>query len=287
MRSSVPQTRSPRPIDQTASWSAGVAVLALVTALSAASLSMIPGLLMGDANSLRRVAGEVTGMIVQNAIFIAIPVLLLMLIGGRRLTPQTFGFRRPNKLWTTALIVVVAFIGYLAVGAGLGSLLNIGGQQDTLPQKLGASGSLGAGIAIGLAVTILAPLGEEFLMRGVVYPGLRNGLQGRTNRGIGIAGAAGANGLIFGALHVGGTNLIFIPVLITFGITLSLLFELTGTLWAPIGLHLGNNTLAIATSLGWTVPGGLGLGVLATAVFLFASRAFVVWDRGTRSRALQ
>jgi uncharacterized protein len=276
---SPPQPR-PTPPDEPVSWGAGIAILALVTALGASALSAIPGLLLNDSNSLRRVTGQIAGMVVQNACFVAIPVLVLVLLTGRRSAPQTFGLRRPNKPIIVALVVTSAFVGYLALGAGLGALLGVGDQKDTLPQNLGASDSLKAGIAIGLAVTILAPFGEEFLMRGVVYPGLRNAIDQHTDRKVAIAAAAGINGLIFGALHLGGTDLIFIPVLITFGIILSVLYQLTGTLWAPIGLHLSNNTLAIATSLGWSVLGGLGLGVAAICGLLLGARTFSAWQRG-------
>lgn len=69
--------------------------------------------------------------------------------------------------------IVVAFLGYLALSAGLGASLGIGDREDTLPTTLGATESAAAEVAIALGVTILAPVGEEFLLRGVVFASMR------------------------------------------------------------------------------------------------------------------
>lgn len=273
-----------RPQPSPGRWGIGAALLTLVATLGSASLAVIPDLALGDDTLTRRIVGQLGSMITQNAIFVALPVVIVALLLQARPAPSAFGLRTPSRPWMTAGAVVVAFVGYLLISNLLGSLLDVGDRKDSQPATLGATESVAAGIAIALGVTILAPVGEEFLMRGVVYPGMRDGLSGRIGPWAAIAVAAGVNGLIFGALH-GATDLIFIPMLMTFGIVLCLLYQLTGSLYAPIALHLTNNTVAIATALEWTVLEGLALWLSAAAVLSVAARVVGAGTRRSRAGA--
>ena len=263
-------------------WGFATALLVLVATLGAASLAVIPDAALGDDTLTRRIVGQLGSMITQNAIFVALPVVIIGLLLRSRPGPRAFGLLIPSRPWMTAVAIVVAFIAYLLISNLLGALLDVGDQKDSQPVSLGATQSTAAGIAIGLGVTILAPAGEEFLMRGVVFAGMRDGLSTRLGTWGAVAIAAGINGLIFGALH-GATDLIFIPMLMTFGIVLCLLYQLTGSLYAPILLHLVNNTVAIATALDWTVLQGFALGVTSATVLGIAARGIAVAQRSASS----
>lgn len=259
---------SPSPLSWEPSpgrWGIGAAVLILVATLGAASLAVIPDLALNDSTLTRRIAGQLASMLTQNAIFVAVPVVILTLLLRTRPTPGAFGLQMPSRPWLTVGAVVVAFLGYLVLSAGLGSLLGIGNREDSLPTTLGATESAAAGVAIALGVTILAPVGEEFLLRGVVFAGMRDGARTFMRPWLAVALAALVNGVIFGALH-GATDPIFIPILMLFGAILCLLYHLTGSLFAPIALHLTNNTVAISTALDWTVLEAVALWLVAAAV---------------------
>ncbi len=248
-------------------WGFGAAFLVLVSTLGAASLASIPDLMIGDANLMRRIAGQLASMVVQNAVFVAVPVVILALLLGVRPGATAFGFRPPARPFLAAGVVALAFGVYVLLSAGMGVLLGVGDRTDTLPVTLGAAESTASGIAIALAVTILAPVGEEFLMRGVVFPGMRDGARVAMPMWAAVALAATINGVIFGAMH-GATEPIFIPMLVLFGVILCLLYQVTGSLYAPIALHLTNNTVAIATALNWSVVEAVALWMVAAGVLL-------------------
>lgn len=235
-----------------------VAVVALIATFGVTIFTAIPAIAIGDETNAAKATGAVIGSVLQNIAFVAVPLLIVgMMVGGVR--RRDLGLVLPPKAWRIPLMVLAALIVYLLLSALLGELLNARGEEDELPEQLGAKGSLAAGIAVGLAVTIFAPIGEEFLLRGVVYPGLRDTLARWAPAWVAIAIAALLDGALFGALHVGGSKAIFLPVLATFGITLCLLYQFSGSLYACILLHATNNTLAMTVALDWPLWGGLAL----------------------------
>ncbi len=80
--------------------------------------------------------------------------------------------------------------------------------------------------ALGLAVVVGAPLGEELIFRGFLYRTFR--LRG------GVLVSALASGAIFALLHMSPAA--FLPYM-GLGVAFALVFEWTGSLWASIILH--------------------------------------------------
>lgn len=254
------------------SWGAGVALLAVVATLGATIFTAIPSVVIGDDTDAAKATGSVVSSIIQNLVFVGVPLLIVaMSVGGLR--RRDVGLVLPPKAWRIPLFVLAALVLYLLLSAGLGELLNAGGQDDDLPEKLGAKSSLVAGIAVGLAVTVAAPIGEEFLLRGILFPGLRDSLARIAPVWVAIAIAALLDGLVFGALHIGGSKAIFLPILATFGIVLCLLYQVTKSLYACILLHCTNNTIAIAVALDWSFLGGLALWVSAISILTLIALA--------------
>lgn len=81
-----------------------------------------------------------------------------------------------------------------------------------------------------LTALIFAPLAEEVLFRGLLYPSLK--------RFGGTVPALLLSGAIFSVAHV---SLTVGPPLFVLGVLLALSYELTGTLWTPIGFHAAFN----------------------------------------------
>ncbi|MDO4294325.1 MAG: CPBP family intramembrane metalloprotease [Eubacteriales bacterium] len=77
-----------------------------------------------------------------------------------------------------------------------------------------------------LSYGILAPLGEEVVFRGVVY--------GQLRRVIPVPAAIAVSGLAFGLFHGNLVQAVYATVL---GILLALVYELYGTLLAPMAFH--------------------------------------------------
>ena len=133
----------------------------------------------------------------------------------------------------------VAFIVFSAVwAAALGVEEN-----DDLPQELGADDSTTALVFVAVLVCVAAPIAEELFFRGFCFTALR--------RWIGVAGGAIATGVIFGAIHAGSADAVFLVPLGVFGALLCLLYHRTGSLLPCIVLHALNNALALGVSQGW------------------------------------
>lgn len=96
-----------------------------------------------------------------------------------------------------------------------------------------------------LMVLVLAPMGEEMLMRGVIYAQLRKQLAP-------ILAAVLSTG-VFSLLHL---NLVQIAVTLPLGLLLAAVYERTGRLLPVILLHVGFNLLSVITPVSLVV--GLG-----------------------------
>lgn len=267
-------------------WGAGPALLALLATFGVTLFVGIPALLIGEDTVTAEIVGNVVSSILQNAAFVGVPVLILALLALGRLRRRDFGLWLPPRRWVFVGLIVAAFVAYLLLAAGLGVLLGIEGEQDDLPEKLGAKETAAAGIAIAICVTVFAPIGEEFLLRGVVFPGLRDSLARVSPLWIAVLVAAIVDGVIFGALHIAGSKAIFLPVLALFGVILCLLYQFTGSLYAPIVLHATNNTIAITNALDWKFHSGviLWVGAIVTLALLALLARRVGWSVGPLGR---
>lgn len=83
-----------------------------------------------------------------------------------------------------------------------------------------------------LVAVVLAPIGEEVLIRGVLFPSLRD----RFGRVAGIAVSAA----VFGVMHLNPVNIVAATVI---GLVLAWLFDATRSLWVPIASHALYNGL--------------------------------------------
>jgi membrane protease YdiL (CAAX protease family) len=81
-------------------------------------------------------------------------------------------------------------------------------------------------ILMAVAAVLVAPISEEVVFRGYLYPAAKK-----------FAGpwmAALCTGLVFAAAH--GSLAALLPLFI-FGVVLALLYEKTGSIWAPVAVH--------------------------------------------------
>ncbi|MDD5201393.1 MAG: CPBP family intramembrane metalloprotease, partial [Terrimicrobiaceae bacterium] len=110
--------------------------------------------------------------------------------------------------------------------------------SDGMVQYLGGPlGPMDKASAVALAV-IAAPLTEEFVFRGYLY--------GVLKKHFGPLAAMLASALLFAAVH---QNLPAIPALAALAIGLTLAYELTGSLWAPVVMHALFNSISVVVIL--------------------------------------
>ena len=92
-------------------------------------------------------------------------------------------------------------------------------------------------------MTLAAPIAEEFFFRGFLFPAVW--------RAIGMWPAAIIGGMMFGAVHAGGTDAKFLVPLAVFGLLLCLIYRYSGSLLPCMALHAVNNATALGVTLGW------------------------------------
>jgi membrane protease YdiL (CAAX protease family) len=163
-------------------------------------------------------------------------------LGGRPAAAD-FGLR-PARLWRSVRLLVAVWIGFFIASAIWAAALGLK-EQQTLPDELGANGSLANALVVIALVTVIAPIGEELFFRGFFFGSLRNWR--------GPIVAAVLSGGLFGLVHAGSSPIGYLVPLAFFGIGLCLLYELTGSLYPAIALHALNNSIALGANLDYDV----------------------------------
>lgn len=210
--------------------------------------------------------GAILATVWQDLMLVAVPLAFALSVRHPPPRPADFGLVRVTR---TNLAVAVAVAAVLFYGfSWLYSLvISDGGDQDTL-QRLGADRGGGGLLAAAIVVIVLAPVVEEFFFRGFVYRAARNGL--------GPVGAALFVGVLFGAVHLGDPDVLpLIPLLVLLGALMCVLYERTGSLAAPIALHVLNNALAFSTTADLESPASVGLpvgAVMLLCVWVLATK---------------
>lgn len=195
----------------------------------------------GDLEELP--AGVLIGLtFVQDIGFILAPILVATWFATRpRL--EDFGLGRPGRVWVAVGLTAAIYVGFIIFSAAWVSVLGID-SQDTLPDELGVDDATVNLVLVLLLVTIMAPVAEEILFRGYVFRAMRNATPYWV--------AAIISGVIFGGIHLGSSPVGFIVPLMVLGAGLALLYQWTGSLYAPVALHALNNAIAFGASQDWT-----------------------------------
>jgi membrane protease YdiL (CAAX protease family) len=205
----------------------------------------------------------ITGTFFQDGGLILAAWLLARLTAGSP-SAWDFGLRRvaPGKALGWLVAVWVAFIAFSGIWA---AALGIE-ENDDLPQELGADESSTALFFVAVLVCVAAPIAEELFFRGFCFTALR--------RWIGVAGGAIATGVIFGAIHAGSADAVFLVPLGVFGALLCVLYHRTGSLLPCIVLHALNNSLALGVSQSWEAPQVVALMLGASAAVVAIALPF-------------
>ena len=202
------------------------------------------------------------GLTVLQNVCLVVAALVFAAMSGRPAAAD-FGLRR-TRLWRSAGLLVVAWVGFFVLAAIWALALDLDEQQD-LPEELGADGPLLNALAVIVLVTVVAPLGEELFFRGFFFGALRNWR--------GPWPAAILTGIVFGGIHVASSPIGYVVPLMIFGAVLCMLYEWTGSLYPAIALHALNNSVALGANLDytWQIPAmmvGSTIVVLLCAVLL-------------------
>ena len=205
---------------------------------------ILPSLVLKHAPGIPKAAIVVGGML----------ILVVVMIAGYRLLVRWMEQRNPVELGFARALPLG--LGGVLIGAILFSAV-----FATL-WILGVASFHGLGktdrLAVALAVSLAAAIGEEIVFRGVVYR--------LFEEGFGTLIAVLLSGVLFGLLHAGNpgaTVASSTAIALEAGVLLASAYTLTRSLWLPIGLHFGWN-FTEGGIFGTSVSGGTAGGLLNT-----------------------
>lgn len=199
----------------------------------------------------------------------------VVVVGVRAVRPVWFSYRpdppraAPAAFWgTTAFAAATAFIAGQALAVQLYGLLG----SERFDRTSAAHDAAGIALSLTLAL-VIAPLSEEALCRGAVYPLLR--------RRLGIAASVGASTLVFAALH---GNLVQAAFAAPVAVVLALVYERTRSLWPAVALHALVNIAAEITPPAFVAAFAHPLGVMSMLA-AFGGAAWLLAGRVHRAPA--
>jgi uncharacterized protein len=251
------------PFNDWPAWGGPVAlVAALVLAAVGGLIVDIPAVLFGvKISSSHTPPGlELADTIVQDAMFVLTAVLFAQL-GGRVVRSWQLGLRpTPVRWWRIVRLVIVVYLVFFLFSVGWAAALGEEPKEELLKQLGANEGALLLALS-ALLTTVIAPIGEEMLFRGYIFPSLAKW------RGW-VLGAA-ITGLLFGAVHAGSAPLIYLVPLALLGFLLCALYRRTGSLYPCIATHSLNNSIAFGAleKWGWQIA-LLAFGALTTLALL-------------------
>jgi membrane protease YdiL (CAAX protease family) len=257
-------------------WAAPAAVaLGLALGSIADLMVSIVGAATGANLSHPPPAVNIFGDIVFDFGFVAAAIYVASLSGGMRLS--SFGFRRA-ALWRAVGIVALAAFCYFIATDVYAALLALHGREQ-LPTGLGSTSDTAAMIGVGVFVTVIAPICEEFFFRGFLFGVLRSWL---APRAWGTWVAAIITGILFGAAHFGSASAKYLVPLAFLGFVLCIVRWKTGSLYPGMALHSINNALAFGVDeLHWDAAK-----IVAMAIVALAAITAITGPLGTREPAV-
>lgn len=215
-----------------------VLVAYLISMVAPVGLSVLGGL-FGFEGSF----GGKWASCLQFVLFAVLCIGFVWAIQGRPLASDWgLMFNQPKRI----LFFVLAFsVLFLAVSYALEAVFE--------PMaKASKQGFVGLGldhssiaIPLILTVTVFAPIGEEFLYRGLMFRALRDGLTKYLSLKHTIMVAIVLSALAFAFSHGGTEQKPQLAALALMGVLLALSYQLTGSLIAPIMIHSINNTCVL------------------------------------------
>ena len=169
--------------------------------------------------------------------FQGVGLILIARFLGEHQTTWAEGFGLLNHRRQAVLLGLLAAVVFLPLGWGLQQAsalvmthlphFKLEPQEQLPVHALRVSMSWGGRVAMAVAAVLLAPLAEEVLFRGILYPAIKQAGHPR----LALWGTA----LLFAAVHLNVAT--FVPLMVL-ALVLTALYEWTNNLLAPIAAHV-------------------------------------------------
>jgi uncharacterized protein len=256
----------PEGVQQRPVWPAWFALVGFVVGIGSTlvAVGIVGGIVVAAGGDTDSPTFVILGTLVQGFVFAATALFFASRVARPRL--WHFGLRS-TRFWPALGWAALGILAFYVVTAIYGALVHPDAEQQTVQELGGDQGTFGL-IVAGAMVICVAPVIEEFFFRGFFFRALR----GRFS----LLVAALIDGVLFGVIHYSGDGadgLLILPPLALLGFIFCLVYEKTGSLLVPIGMHAFNNTVAYAAQAddGWRVS--VVVGPLMLVALILGSRA--------------
>jgi len=206
----------------------GFAWMLLVKAIAAVA---------GSKVSLKDPIATVGATIAQDAGFLLGPIIALVLL-SKKVTAADFGFVDVSRRGKTVLVAFGAWLAFVALSAVWAKLVPIH-EHQSITKDLGVDDSTLLWATGALMITVIAPICEEFVFRGFLFPVLW--------KQWGFVAGVLISSILFGLLHASGTPAALLLPLMILAVVLCLLRAWSGSLLPGIALHSFNNAIAFGS----------------------------------------
>ena len=239
----------PLPIAEPSPWgfwpttALGVAItVAFLSVQSIIALGMIFVLHLGEGGNLAALLNQMEelamdGRVLSVAMLISFPVMLAGCLLFARLrkgmTHQDYFSLRPMRLaWWFILPPLTILFSFV-----VGWLLQVAGAPETNPWMLQMADIVREFPLMLIGIVLFAPIAEEFLFRGFLFRGWEESR-------LRLAGTIFLTSLTWALIH-GQYDIYGLIFIFSLGILLGLARWKTGSIYAPITIHLVNNAFAM------------------------------------------
>ena len=196
---------------------------------------------MENPEDLKMSAGLV---LLSSIAMLSIASIVPLILFWRTNLVEFFGLRWLR--WKSIFWIMPAFVFAMMI---VGAILVAFGWQTWVQDSLGAkpqeavtlvreTSDVGLLVAMAVTAIIFAPITEELIFRGYLYPVVKR----FTDRWF----ASIFSGVFFGVIHF---NVMGLPMLALMGIILAVIYERSGSLWVPIGCHAAFNATSVGSML--------------------------------------
>ena len=196
---------------------------------------------MENPEDLKMSAGLV---LLSSIAMLSIASIVPLILFWRTNLVEFFGLRWLR--WNSIFWIMPAFVFAMMI---VGAILVAFGWQTWVQDSLGAkpqeavtlvreTSDVGLLVAMAVTAVIFAPITEELIFRGYLYPVVKR----FTDRWF----ASIFSGVLFGVIHF---NVMGLPMLALMGIILAVIYERSGSLWVPIGCHAAFNATSVGLML--------------------------------------
>lgn len=205
---------------------------------------------LGASEDDKQAAINVTDLITSIIIQAVFPLLLVYEMGRRQAISEWLGLRWAGWQWVFLIgpgvtVIMLIFMGVLNSFGYMEWMESLGvdTMQDSV-KLLKDSSDYSVIALMSFAAVIVAPLCEETLFRGYLYPVAKK----FTGPWVGCV----VTSLVFAAAH--GSLMALLPLFL-FAMVLTFLYEKTGSIWAPIVTHLCFNATTVIVQLAFRIQG--------------------------------